>query len=221
MSAAARTLPPAMPAVPIRVAVVEDHHDYRLTLELVIKGAPGFLCAGAFATVEQALLMLPKLRPDVVVVDILLGRRSGIEVVRQLKPLMPATQFILLTVVADAEKLFEALAAGATGYLLKQTTPADLLGALREVHAGGSPMSPAIARLVVTSLHKPLPADNPLAELTAREREILDGLAKGLLYKEIAERLAVSYETVHSHIRSIYDKLQVRSRTQAVAKYLR
>lgn len=210
-----------MPAAPIRVAVVEDSHDYRLTLELVIKGSPGFLCAGAFATVDQALTTLPKLRPDVALVDLMLGRRTGIEVVRQLKPLLPATQFVMLTVIADADKLFEALAAGATGYLLKQTTPADLLTALREVHTGGSPMSPAIARLVVTSLHKPLPADSPLASLTAREREILDGLAKGLLYKEIAERLAVSYETVHSHIRSIYEKLQVSSRTQAVAKYLR
>ncbi|MFA6543700.1 MAG: response regulator transcription factor [Limisphaerales bacterium] len=209
-----------MPAAPIRTAIVEDHHDYRVTLELVLKGAPGFACAGAFATVEESLLMLPKARPDVVLVDIRMGRRNGVEIVRQLKPLQPATQFVMLTVVADAEMLFEALAAGATGYLLKDTTPAEVLVAVREVHAGGSPMSPAIARLVVTSLHKPLPADSPLTELTMREREILNGLAKGLIYKEIADRMAISYETVHCHVRSIYSKLQVRSRAQAVARYM-
>jgi len=156
----------------------------------------------------------------VVLMDINLPGMNGVECVRQLKPLVPETQVLMLTVYEDTDNIFSALAAGATGYLLKRTTQAELLEAIREVHKGGSPMTTHIARKVVQSLQKTAGTAQPTEVLSPREQEVLDCLAKGFLYKEIAEKLGISYETVHTYIRRIYEKLQVRTRTQAVAKFL-
>ncbi len=153
--------------------------------------------------------------------DINLPGLSGVECARRLKPLLPATQIIMLTVYQNTENIFNALAAGATGYLLKQTPPADLLVAIREVHEGGSPMSSHIARKIVQSFQKPAPAARDAQALSPREAQVLDLLAKGYLYKEIADTMHVTYATVHTHIRHIYEKLHVRSRTEAVAKHLK
>jgi DNA-binding NarL/FixJ family response regulator len=143
-----------------------------------------------------------------------------VECVRRLKPVFPGTQIIMLTVYQNTENIFNALAAGATGYLLKQTPPAELLVAIREVHEGGSPMSSHIARKIVQSFQKPAPTAREAQTLSPREAQVLDLLAKGYLYKEIADTMRVSYATVHTHIRHIYEKLHVRSRTEAVAKHL-
>lgn len=209
-----------MGAPVINVALVEDNPDLRTSLSLILDGAPGFRCVGAFATAGEAVKKLAAARPHVVLMDIMLPDASGVDCVRALKPKLPAVQFIMLTVVRDHERLFAALQAGATGYLLKHTSPAEVLEAIREAHAGGSPMSPAIARLVVSSFRERPAAREPLPDLTPREREVLELLAKGLLYKEISDKLGITYETVHTHIRVIYEKLHVRSRTQAVTRYL-
>ncbi len=208
-------------AVAIRVSIVEDNDQFRDTLSRVLSEADGFECVGQFATAEDALRELPKLKPDVVLMDINLPRMNGVECVRRLKQLVPETQVVMLTVYEDTDNIFNALAAGATGYLLKRTSRAELLQAIRDVHRGGSPMTSQIARKVVQSFQKPAPSVHATAELTPREREVLDYLAQGFLYKEIADKLGISYETVHTHIRRIYEKLQVRTRTEAVAKFLR
>ncbi|NGO39960.1 response regulator transcription factor [Limisphaera ngatamarikiensis] len=206
----------------IRVAIVEDNEKLRETLGRVLERTEGFACVGRFATAEEALQAVPGLKPDVVLMDINLPGINGVECVRRLKDQCPDTQFIMLTVYEDTDNIFNALAAGATGYLLKRSTKAELLQAIRDVMKGGSPMTTHIARKVVQSFQKP-PArpPEPDFELSPREREVLDLLAQGFLYKEIAEKLGVTYETVHTHIRRIYEKLQVRTRTEAVAKFLR
>ena len=204
----------------INVALVEDRPNLRASLTLVLEGAPGFRCVGAFATAGEVLKGLAATRPHVVLMDIMLPDGCGVDCVRELKPQYPAIQFIMLTVVRDHERLFAALQAGATGYLLKHTPPSEVLEAIREAHAGGSPMSPAIARLVVSSFRERAATREPLPELTPRERQVLELLAKGLLYKEIADQLTITYETVHTHIRVIYEKLHVRSRTEAVTRFL-
>jgi DNA-binding NarL/FixJ family response regulator len=152
--------------------------------------------------------------------DINLPGLSGVECVRRLKPVLPAAQIIMLTVYQNTEHIFNALAAGATGYLLKQTRPADLLAAVRDVHGGGSPMSSHIARKIVQSFQRPVPTARDTANLSPRESEVLDFLAKGYLYKEIADKMGLTYATVHTHVRHIYEKLHVRSRTEAVARHL-
>jgi len=153
--------------------------------------------------------------------DINLPGMNGVECVRQLKPLLPKTQIVMLTVYEDTENIFNALAAGATGYLLKRTSKDELLSAIREVQAGGSPMTAHIARKVVQSFQRPVPAVQPTENLSDREREVLELLSQGFLYKEIADKLGVGYETVHTYIRRIYEKLQVRTRTEAVARFLK
>lgn len=153
--------------------------------------------------------------------DINLPGMNGVECVRQLKPLLPKTQIVMLTVYEDTENIFNALAAGATGYLLKRTSKDELLSAIREVQAGGSPMTAHIARKVVQSFQRPLPTAQPTENLSEREREVLELLSQGFLYKEIADKLGVGYETVHTYIRRIYEKLQVRTRTEAVARFLK
>jgi len=167
------------------------------------------------------LKALPQDKPDVVLMDINLPGINGVECVRQLKQLMPSIQVMMLTVYEDTENIFNALAAGATGYMLKRTPRDELLDAIREVHRGGSPMTTHIARKVVLSFQRTAPAAPPTEVLSPREQEVLDCLAQGFLYKEIAEKLSISYETVHTYIRRIYEKLQVRTRTEAVAKFLR
>lgn len=207
---------------PIRVSIVDDEVDLRENIAGFVDAAKGFRCVSIHSSAEEALVHLPKEKPDVVLMDINLGGMSGIECVRQLKPLMRDTQVVMLTVFEDTEKIFSAIAAGASGYLLKRMPPEKLLEAIREVQEGGSPMSAPIARKVVQSLqnHRP-PGVDETAELSPREREVLDGLAEGQAYKQIAEKLNVSIHTVRNYIRRIYEKLHVRTSAEAVAKYLR
>ncbi|MDR3458375.1 MAG: response regulator transcription factor [Verrucomicrobiae bacterium] len=204
----------------ISVSIVEDDARVRASLARLIDSAPGFRCVSNHSSAEDALKEIPKFKPDVVLMDINLPGINGVECARQLKPQLPATQIIMLTVYQNTEHIFNALAAGATGYMLKQTPPVELLAAIKEVNAGGSPMSGHIARKIVQSFQQPV-NDSPEAQsLSPREAEVLDLLAKGFLYKEIAESMKVTYATVHTHIRHIYEKLHVRSRTEAVAKHL-
>jgi DNA-binding NarL/FixJ family response regulator len=206
----------------IKVSVVDDQADLCENIAGYVNAAKGFRCVGVYGSGEEALAKLPKEQPDVVLMDINLGGMSGIECVRQLKPQIPATQIVMLTVFEDTEKIFSALAAGASGYLLKRLAPAKLLEAIREVHEGGSPMSAPIARKVVQSLQPASPArGDETSTLSPRESEVLDGLAEGQAYKQIADKLGVSIHTVRNYIRRIYEKLHVCSRTEAVAKYLR
>ncbi len=205
----------------ITVSIVEDSDQLRGTLARVISRAEGFRCVSHYATAEAALESLPNDRPDVVLMDINLPGMNGVECVRQLKQRLPDTQVVMLTVYEDTENIFNALAAGASGYLLKRTSSAELLAALRDVQRGGSPMTTHIARKVVQSFQKAGASPQPAENLSAREQEVLDFLSQGFLYKEIADKLGISYETVHTYVRRIYEKLQVRTRTEAVAKFLR
>ena len=205
----------------ITVSIVEDNHQLRGTLARVISRADGFQCLSHYATAEEALKALPDVRPDVVLMDINLPGMNGVECVRHLKQILPNTQIVMLTAYEDTENIFNSLAAGASGYLLKRTSSAELLAALREVNLGGSPMTAHIARKVVQSFQKTGPSLQATENLSQREQEVLDCLAQGFLYKEIADKLGISYETVHTYIRRIYEKLQVRTRTEAVAKFLR
>jgi DNA-binding NarL/FixJ family response regulator len=205
----------------ITVSIVEDNDQLRGTLARVIERAPGFACASQYPSAEEALEGLPRDRPQVVLMDINLPGMNGVECVRQLKQVLPEVQVMMLTVYEDTENIFNALAAGATGYLLKRTPRAELMAAIEEVRRGGSPMTAHIARKVVQSFQRPAPATDSAANLSQREQEVLDCLSQGFLYKEIADKLGISYETVHTYIRRIYEKLQVRTRTEAVAKFLR
>lgn len=204
----------------ITVSIVEDDAGVRSSLAKLIDSSAGFRCLSQHPTAENAMHELPKSNPDVILMDINLPGVSGVECVRRLKPILPGTQIIMLTVYQNTEHIFNALAAGATGYLLKQTPPAELLSAIRDVHGGGSPMSSHIARKIVQSFQRPVPAARDTENLSPRESEVLDLLAKGYLYKEIADKMGLSYATVHTHIRHIYEKLHVRSRTEAVARHL-
>jgi DNA-binding NarL/FixJ family response regulator len=209
--------------MPISVSIVEDNDKLRGTLAKVIGRAEGFRFASDYGSAEDALAGLPKVKPDVVLMDINLPGMNGVECVRQLKVLLPATQIMMLTVYEDTENIFNALAAGASGYMLKRTPLKELIEAIHEVKRGGSPMTTHIARKVVLSFQKTSgqqQAANELSELSEREQQVLDLLAQGLIYKEIADKLEISYETVHTYIRRIYEKLQVRTRTEAVAKFL-
>jgi DNA-binding NarL/FixJ family response regulator len=207
--------------VSIRVSIIEDDAQTRTIFADWLRRAAEFDCASEHGSAESALQRLPEEKPDVVLTDINLPGMNGVEAVRQLKAVLPGTQFVMLTVYEDADHIYNALTAGASGYLLKQTPRSKLLEALRDVHAGGSPMTSNIARKVVQAFQHARPAPNEPADhlLSARENEVLDLLARGFLYKEIAESLAISVPTVNTYIRRIYEKLQVRSRAQAVAKY--
>ena len=205
----------------ITVSIVEDQEPLRNTLARVINRAEGFKCVSHYGSAEAALEALPNDKPEVVLMDINLPGMNGVECARRLKQAVPQMQIVMLTVYEDTENIFNALAAGASGYLLKRTTSAELLESLREVHRGGSPMTAHIARKVVQSFQRSAASNEATEELSPREREVLDCLSQGFLYKEIAEKLGISYETVHTYIRRIYEKLQVRTRTEAVAKFLR
>ncbi len=205
----------------ITVSIVEDNDQLRTTLCRLIDREEDLRCLSQFATAEAALENLPKERPKVVLMDINLPGINGVECVRKLKQVAPEILVVMLTAYEDTENIFNALAAGATGYLLKRAPKAELLEAIREVNQGGSPMTTHIARKVVQSFQKAGASSQPTENLSAREQEVLDCLSHGFLYKEIAEKLGISYETVHTYIRRIYEKLQVRTRTEAVAKFLR
>ncbi len=207
--------------MPITVSIVEDNEQLRGTLARVINRAEGFRCVSQYGDAESALEGLPKERPEVVLMDINLPGINGVECVRRLKQLVPNSQAVMLTVYEDTDNIFNALAAGAAGYLLKRTKSAELLEAIREVHRGGSPMTTHIARKVTQSFQRAGPSTQPTENLSEREQEVLDCLSQGLIYKEIADKLGISYETVHTYIRRIYEKLQVRTRTEAVAKFLK
>ena len=209
--------------MPITVSIVEDNDQLRGTLARVISRSEGFQCLADYGSAEAALEDLPKRPPNVVLMDINLPGMNGVECARRLKAMLPQTHVIMLTVYEDTDNIFNALAAGAMGYLLKRTPKDELLEAIRDVLKGGSPMTAHIARKVVQSFQRPPATPQSVEEsnLSPREKEVLDALAQGFLYKEIAEKLGISYETVHTYVRRIYEKLQVRTRTEAVAKFLR
>jgi len=207
--------------VSIGVAIVEDDVPAREILSGWIRRAEGFKLLGEYDTAEEAIAELPQLKPSVVLFDINLPGINGIECVRRLKPRLPDTQFLMVTVYEDVNHIFDALAVGASGYLLKQMKRQELLDALKDVHAGGSPMSSQIARKVVQSFRRNESESNEgeMVGLSQREREVLELLARGFLYKEIADSLQIGVATVNTYIRRVYEKLHVRSRAQAVAKY--
>lgn len=204
----------------ISVAVVDDNSEIRRNLSRFINAAPGFRCTCTYASAEEALRLIPQDPPDVVLMDIQMPGMSGIACTASLKRALPSVPVMMLTVYEDEEAIFNALKAGASGYLLKRSSPDKLLEAITDLHRGGAPMTSEIARLVIESFCKPNPATHADETFTMRETEILEWLAKGFVTKEIADRLGVSYDTVRYHLKHIYDKLHVHSRTEAVIKYL-
>jgi DNA-binding NarL/FixJ family response regulator len=217
--------PPAarVPGPPVTVTIVEDDESLRSIYADWIRSAEGFQLVGEHGDGQTAFEMLPGEKPDVVLIDINLPRLNGVECVRRLKPEMHSTQFVMITVYSDSDRIFDALAAGATGYLLKQTPREELLDALLEVLRGGSPMSSGIARKVVQCFQRPAAGagGDELQQLSAREHEVLGLLARGYLCKEISESLGISNHTVDTYLRRIYEKLHVHSRSQATALYTR
>jgi len=204
----------------ISVSIVDDEKKLCKSIATFLNDSPGFRCMSIYGNAEAALQHLPADNPDVVLMDINMAGMDGIECVRRLKILLPQVQIVMLTVYEDTEQIFKALAAGATGYLLKRLEPDDLLQAIRDVSVGGSPMSNSIARKVVASFQEANQAGEKNL-LSPREQAVLDCLAQGLPYKQIADRLGISINTIRTHLRHTYEKLHVQSRTQAVAKYLR
>jgi DNA-binding NarL/FixJ family response regulator len=205
----------------IKVAIVDDDEGIRTSLAALIRRAPALRLTGDYPDAETALKEIPNRPPDVVLMDINLPGIKGVECVRQLKTILPTVQFLMLTVYEDSDSLFNSLKAGASGYLLKRTASARLLEAIHDVHGGGSPMSPQLARRVVQFFSKPAADNSQVARLAPGEKEFLDQLAKGYAYKEIADRMNISIDTVRSYVRTVYEKLHVHSRTEAVVKYLR
>lgn len=208
---------------PIKIALVDDSPDLRENIAGYLEAFPEFKCVKTYASAEDALAGLPHDAPDIVLMDINLGENAmdGIECVRRLKKLMPQVQVVMLTVFEDSQKIFRTLAAGASGYLLKRQRPEELVMAIKEVVAGGAPMSTSIARIVVKSFQATHVHDGKVEELSEREQQVLAGLSQGLVYKQIADELNVSIHTVRNYIRRIYEKLHVRTGAEAVAKYLK
>ena len=206
--------------MPIRVSIVEDNAGTRESLAELLGRSPALRCVGAHPDGEQALQSIPAERPDVVLMDINLPGMSGIECVGRLKERVPKAQVLMLTTYEESDLIFDSLRNGASGYLLKNMPAAEILQAVEQVHAGGAPMSMQIARKVVNHFQQIKQPDSEVEKLTKREHEILALLAKGYLYKEIADQLAISSSTVRAHLHTIYGKLHVQSRTQAVVKFL-
>ena len=204
----------------ITVSIVDDEKELRQSIATFVNGAPGFRCVSAYSSAEAALKSLPDDKPRVVLMDINLGGMNGIECVERLKAVAPEMQILMLTVYEDTDQIFKALEAGATGYLLKRSSPTKLLQAIREIDSGGSPMSSSIARKVVASFQKSRQTGPKDVHLSPREEMVLNCLAKGLTYKQIADQLEISIDTIRTYLRRIYEKLHVQSRTEAVAKYL-
>jgi len=209
----------------ITVCIVEDNKDIRSALEQIIQMSDGYTLLATYSNAQEALKNIPFVKPDIVLMDINLGEgENGIYCVRHLKPEHPEILFMMCTVYEDDEKIFEALSAGASGYILKKTAPHKLLEAIKELHEGGAPMSSQIARKVVAAFQHKQRTENRVHEkslnlLTNREKEILELLAKGLLYKEIAAQLFISPETVRKHVYHIYEKLHVNNRVEAINKF--
>ena len=204
----------------VRVALVEDDNDLRASMVGLLKKTSGLHVVADYADAESALADVARHQPDVVLMDVNLPKMDGVECVRQLKALMPAVHILMLTVHDDNDCLFNSIMAGADGYLLKDTVPSRLLAAIREVHGGGSPMTPQIARRVLQRYRKRDSVRTNMKNLTPREMEVLKQLALGNQYKEISDTLGISIDGIRFHIRGIYNKLQVHSRTEAVLKYL-
>jgi DNA-binding NarL/FixJ family response regulator len=202
----------------IRVIIYEDNLTLRNALEVLIDGSDGFHLLGGFSDTLDIKSQVASLRPEVILMDINMPGQSGVEAVKILQTDFSHIEVVMLTVFDDDHSVFEALRGGAAGYLLKNTPPQDILTAIRQVHEGGSPMSPAIARKVLVSL-RPVKENDGLASLTPREKQILDLLARGLSYKLVASEAEISIETVRTHIKRIYEKLQVHSATEALAQY--
>jgi DNA-binding NarL/FixJ family response regulator len=207
--------------MPITVAIVEDDAPLRASLAGILQRATECRCVGAYASAEDALREIPALLPQVVLMDINLPGMDGVQCVRRLAELVPRAQILMLTVHEDPDSIFESLAAGASGYLLKPVRAAELVAAVKDVYAGGAPMTSNIARKVVKSFKRAGAEADEAKQLSPRERDVLDYLVKGYSYKEVADQMGISYSTVHTHIEHIYQKLHVQSRAQAVAKYLR
>jgi DNA-binding NarL/FixJ family response regulator len=211
----------------IRVCIIDDNPDLRSALEEILRMSDRYRCIGTISNAREAMQKLPQLAPDVVLMDINLGSdESGIDCVRILKPQMPKTNFMMCTVYEENEKIFEALSAGASGYILKKTAPSKLLEAIYELYEGGAPMSSQIARKVVAAFQSKGSYSSAngqnldkLEQLSTREKEILEQLSKGLMYKEIAAELHISAETVRKHVYHVYEKLHVTNRIEAVNKY--
>lgn len=201
----------------LRLALVEDDPGLRAEYGAIAGGDPEIVLVGAYPSAEAALAALPALEPDAVLMDINLPGMTGIECVRRLKAVAPTVQVVMLTAIGDSDAVFESLKAGATGYVLKDATGREVLDAVRDVCAGGSPISSAIARKLV-QYFAPRREAPEVQALTEREREVLVALSRGLMYKEVAEELSVSINTVRAHVRHIYETLQVQSRVEAVAK---
>ena len=200
---------------------MEDDEGIRASLAAMIRREKKLELVGEYPDGEKALKQIPVRPPDVVLMDINLPGMKGFDCVRQLKTQHPSVQFLMLTVYEDSESLFNSLRAGASGYLLKRTAPARLIEAIRDVHSGGAPMSPQLARRVVQYFSQPQQEGSDLSKLTPGEREFLDQLSGGYAYKEIADRMNISIDTVRSYVRTVYEKLHVHSRTEAVVKYLK
>ncbi|HEY5914094.1 MAG TPA: response regulator transcription factor [Verrucomicrobiae bacterium] len=207
--------------MPIKVAIVEDDDWIRENLASQIREAEGFLCCGSYRSAEEALAQVASQPPDVILMDINLPKMDGIECVRQVKALVPSTLILMLTVYEDSERIFNSLLAGASGYLLKRTPRAGILEAIADVYRGNSPMTGHIARKVVQYFNQRGRNHQEIGRLSQREREVLEHLARGAPYKEIADTLSLSIDTIRIHIKGIYSKLHVHSRGEAVAKYLR
>ena len=206
--------------MPIRAVLVEDVTSFADALcQYIAVSGDGVECVAVYKTAEAALQDIPSKQPDVAIVDINLPGMNGIELVARLKQRCPGVLCLILTTYEDTIQIFDALKAGACGYLLKRAPAEEIVAAIQQVHAGGSPMSPQIARQVVSFFHKQ-PAGNGLEVLSDREREVLELLAQGSMYKEIAGQLGISMDTVRTHVRKLYDKLHVRSKTEAVLRYL-
>jgi DNA-binding NarL/FixJ family response regulator len=205
----------------ITVSIVDDEKELRESIKTFIDGSPGFRCVSAYHSAETALKHLPQDHPDVVLMDIHLTGMSGIECVERLKAMMPQMQVMMLTVYEDTDQIFKALSAGASGYMLKRSTPARLLEAIKELNEGGSPMSSSIARKVVASFQQSGQVRDEKTNLSPREHMVLEAMAKGLTYKQAADQFGISIGTIRTYVRRIYEKLHVQSRTEAVAEYLR
>jgi len=202
-----------------KIAIVEDNKVIRESLTEFVHADPECRCVCACATAEEALKVFPKHEPEIVLMDIQLPNMSGIDCIAQLKQMLPSVQIIMVTVYEDTERIFKALSMGACGYLLKRCAPEELISAIREVRQGGAPMSREIARKVIASFQEPATAATEVEDLTAREREILELLASGFPNKEIADRVGLTDGTVRWHLRHVYNKLHVRSRTEAALKF--
>lgn len=207
-----------MSTKPIRIAVVEDDSEIRQLLRNMLMRADQLQVVGTYPDADTYLADLERIRPDVVLMDIGLPGMNGVDCVRQAKPILPTVQYLMSTVFESPAYIHQALCAGATGYLIKNAEPEDIIAAVHDIHAGGSPMSPPIARLVVASFQQQTQREIQDHLLTDREKNILDQLANGLMYKEIAAKAGISTETVRKHVRNIYEKLQVSSRMEAVRK---